>query len=161
VSQYSVSREKPRPQRRTRVVVMAILYTAFALACGAVFGIAVYQIVTADSGFIVMLVLSGIFLLVMGYWSIHYLRDLGADPIAIEGELLRKWHKGNLFIFFFPSYYLLVEGKIFAVPREDYAMLLEEDRVRITCFPHSLTVEQVERYDTHEKRFIPARSGAD
>ena len=39
-------------------------------------------------------------------------------------------------------------------------MLLELDLVRVTCYPHSATVERIDRYDESEKRYIPATTGA-
>jgi hypothetical protein len=151
--------------------------------------------------------------------------------------VVRKWHKGNLFFFFLPSYYITIDskvcegsvervenngayirlesgatgfcprkeidgerrksaqdmvkpgervnykvtglarhgnykvsckkaeersvvGKIFVISRVEYAMLLELDLVKVSCYPHSATVERLERYDESEKRFIPATSGA-
>ncbi len=59
-----------------------------------------------------------------------------------------------------PSFYILVDGKIFTVGRQEYAMLLELDLVRISCYPHSLTIERLERFDETDKKFIPAGSGA-
>ena len=52
-----------------------------------------------------------------------------------------------------------VDGKIFVIPRLEYASLLETDLVRVNCYPHSLTVETIERYDEVSKRFIPADGG--
>jgi hypothetical protein len=40
-------------------------------------------------------------------------------------------------------------------------MLLERDTVRVVCYPHSNTVERLDRYDDIEKKFIPATDGAD
>src|SRR5690606_8060969 len=158
-------------------------------------------------------------------------------PIEYEGAVVRKWQKGNLLIFFFPSFYLAVDSrsqtgritrvephgcyvsmhhgaegylprkemdlpkgadpsqtvsmgsevrykvlgvdkrggymlsqrraedgeyitKLFSISRNEYAMLLERDTVRIVCYPHSNTVERVDRYDEIEKKFIPATDGA-
>jgi hypothetical protein len=160
---------------RTRVVIMAILYGVITAVCMVMVGIAVYMLVGGDGGFVFMLTIFGVFGLIFGYWAVHYLRDMGAKPVTFEGTVMRKWHKGNLFIFFMPSFYIYVsqpnyfevemEGgkpwaKIFTIKRQEYAMLLETDLVRVKCYPHSLTVEDIERYDESGKRFIPAASGA-
>ncbi|HEX5913931.1 MAG TPA: S1 RNA-binding domain-containing protein, partial [Rubrobacter sp.] len=50
--------------------------------------------------------------------------------------------------------------RLFTVTRLEYAMLLEHDLIKVTCYPHSSTVERVERYDDIEKKFIPATDGA-
>ena len=94
-----------------------------------------------------------------GYQAKHYLTDLGRRPVITEGEILRKWHKGNLLIFLFPSFYVFVEDKIFSIPRQDYALLLDTDLVRISHYPGSLTVDFVERYDTLDKRYVPTTHG--
>jgi predicted RNA-binding protein with RPS1 domain len=51
-------------------------------------------------------------------------------------------------------------GHIFAISRVEYAMLLELDLVRVNFYPHSATVERLERFDESEKGFIPATTGA-
>ena len=151
--------EKPL-QHRCRVLRMAIFHGTITLLCAAMVLLAIYKLASGDGGFIFMLSIFGFFGLVFGFWALHYLRDLSARPINIEGEVLKKWHKGNIFIFFMPSYYIAVEGKIFTISRREYAMLLELDLVRVTCYPHSLTIERLERFDETEKQFIPAASGA-
>jgi hypothetical protein len=144
-------------QHRGRVLRMAIFHGAITLLCAAMVLLAIYMLASGEGGFIFMLSIFGFFGLVFGFWALHYLRDLSARPINIEGEVLKKWHKGNIFIFFMPSYYIAVEGKIFTISRREYAMLLELDLVRISCYPHSLTIERLERFDETEKQFIPAR----
>ncbi len=79
--------------------------------------------------------------------------------MQVEGPVLRKWHKGNLLIVLFPSYYMMVEDKIYTISRHEYGSILENDIVRITCFPHSLTIERIELYDSLEKQFVPATGG--
>jgi hypothetical protein len=160
---------------RGRVILMALFYGAITLLCIVMVVIAVYMLAGGDGGFVIMLCLFGFFGLVFGYWALHYLRDMSAKPVTYEGTVMKKWHKGNLFIFFMPSFYIYVSqpnyleveaeggrpwGKVFTIKRQEYAMLLETDLVRVRCYPHSLTVEQLERYDESDKRFIPAASGA-
>jgi hypothetical protein len=153
--------EPERPRSRGHVVRMALFYTIWTLLSLSLVGLALGMIFgKGDTGFLVMLFVFGIFGFLVGYHANHFLRDLKAQTVAREGSILRKWHKGNLLIFFFPSYYIMVGDHIYSVKRDEYAMLLEDDLVRITCFPHSLTVERVERYDNNEKQFVPATSGA-
>ena len=152
--------EEERLEHRGRVVRMAIFHGAITLLCAAMVLLAIYMLASGDGGFVFMLSIFGFFGLVFGYWALHYLRDLSATPITIQGDVLKKWHKGNIFIFFMPSYYIAVEGKIFTIDRREYAMLLELDLVRVICYPHSLTIERLERFDETEKKFIPAASGA-
>lgn len=223
---------------RGRVIRMAVLYTPTTVVSLILVGIALFQIASGQSGFIFMLIIFGSLALLTGFQSIGYLKDLSAAPIEYEGAVVRKWHKGNLLIFFMPSFYLAVDSrshsgrvvrvedhgcfvsmhhgvegylprkemdaepgvapmqtlnigteirykvlgvdrrggyklsqrrvedgefitKLFSITRNEYAMLLERDTVRVVCYPHSNTVERLDRYDDIEKKFIPATDGAD
>lgn len=140
---------------------MALFYTALFAISSACVTIAVVELISGEGGFVVMFFFCGLLALLTGFQTRHYLRDLASPPIAIDGSVLRKWHKGNLFIFFMPSYYIMVEGQqVFSIPRQDYSMLLEDDVIRVHCYPNSLTVERIERYDSSAKRYIPATDGA-
>ena len=236
MSASSTFGERP-VENRGRVVKMALIYTPMALFSLVAVILAVINIAQGDSGFFFMLFFFGLILFLTGFQAVEYLKDLGAQPIEYQGELVKKWHKGNLFIFFMPSYYLAIdtrvlsgrvnriepngvyvtmdggdEGfvarkelvgeksqtieelvnlgeeikfkvtgvdgkgryklscrkaeerdvvtKLFSVTRVEYGMLLEQDLIKVTCYPNSLTVERIDRYDDHEKKFIPATSGA-
>lgn len=236
MSASSTFGERP-VENRGRVVKMALVYTPMALFSVAAVVLAVVNIAQGNGGFVFMLVFFGIILFLTGFQALEYLKDLSAQPIAYQGELVKKWHKGNLFIFFMPSYYLAIDTrvlsgrvnriepngvyvtmedgdqgfvarkdlvgekgqaveemvslggeikfkvtgvdgkgvyklncrkaeerevvtKLFSVTRVEYGMLLEQDLIKVTCYPNSLTVERIDRYDDHEKKFIPATSGA-
>ena len=172
-------------EHRGRVVRMALLYTPLAAGSLALVGLALYKILTGETGFLFMFVIFGFVGFLTSYQALGYLRDLTAQPVMVEGDIVKKWHKGNFLIFFMPSFYIAVRGidappersnrwnqegieddldrefiKLFSITRVEYAMLLELDRVQVTCYPHSLTVERIERYDDAEKKFVPATSGA-
>ena len=236
MSAYSTF-EQSNVENRGRVVKMALVYTPMALFSLAAVILAVIQIAQGNGGFFFMFFFFGIILFLTGFQALEYLKDLRAEPIEYQGELVKKWHKGNLFVFFMPSYYLAIDSrilsgrvariephgvhvtmdggaegfvsrkdlvaekgqtpetlfnlgdeikfkvtgvdnkgcyklncrkaderdvvtKLFSVTRVEYGMLLEQDLIRVTCFPNSLTVERIDRYDDHEKKFIPATSGA-
>ncbi|HWC28700.1 MAG TPA: hypothetical protein VG845_01350 [Dehalococcoidia bacterium] len=160
-NEESFSRFVEEPLRRRGLVVrMALFYTACALFCDALALLAIYQIATGDGGFVVMLAIFGLCGFLTSFQAFNYLRDLNAKPVSLEGEIWRKWHKGNLFLFFMPSYYVNVQGKIFTITRNEYSMVLEDDLVRVSAYPHSLTVELLELYDETNKKFVPAASGA-
>jgi S1 RNA binding family protein len=229
--------EQPAENRR-RVIRMALIYTPITVVSLILVVVALYQIASGETGFFFMLFIFGTLALLTGFQTIGYLKDLSAAPIEYEGSVVRKWHKGNLLIFFFPSFYLAVDSrsqtgritrvedhgcyvamhhggegylpgkemdvergkvpaevvsmgseirykvlgvdkrgsyklsqrraedgeyitKLFSISRNDYAMLLERDTVRVVCYPHSNTVERIDRYDDVEKKFIPATDGAD
>ncbi len=145
-----------QPRKRGYVVSQALLYTPLTLLMLAGVAYALSNIVSGDSGYFVMLTVAGVLSVVFGYQALHFLRDLGAEPVMAEGEIAKKWTKGNLFFFLLPSYYIAVKGNIYSIKRTHYAGLLEEDMVRIHHFPHSLTVEQLERFDETEKKYVPA-----
>ncbi len=225
-------------ENRHRVVRMALLYTPITVVSLLLVALALYKISVGQSGFVIMLFVFGLLALLTGFQTLGYLKDLSAPPIEYQGEVVRKWHKGNLLIFLMPSFYLAVDSqshsgriirveehgcyvsmhhgaegylprkeldaepgtnpietvsigteirykvlgvdkrggyklsqrrveegeyvtKLFSITRTEYAMLLDRDLVRITCYPHSNTVERLDRYDEIEKKFIPATDGAD
>jgi len=225
-------------EHRHRVIRMAIIYTPITVVSLILVAVALFKISSGETGFVFMLVVFGLLALLTGFQTIGYLKDLSAAPIEYEGEVVRKWHKGNLLIFLMPSFYLAVDSrshsgrvvrvedhgcyvtmhhgsegylprkemdvepganpiqvmntgreirykvlgidrrggyklsqrrvedgeyitKLFSITRNEYAMLLERDVVKITCYPHSNTVERLDRYDEIEKKFIPALDGTD
>jgi hypothetical protein len=151
----------PEPRRRGYITRMEVIYSVITGFCAALVLLALVNIVGGNTGYIVMFSIFGLVGFLTGYWMFAYLRDLKSELITVEGEIARKWVRGQVLEFFFQSCYVSVEGKIFVIRRLDYASLLETDLVRITCHPHSLTVESIERYDDLSKRFIPADGGDD
>jgi hypothetical protein len=142
-------------KNRLRVILMAAFYSFWTLVMAAGLVIALLN------GYIILLVLSLIIGALVLHQALHYLRDINARPVLHEGEVMRKWHKGNLLVFFFPSYYIMVERKVFTLSRREYGQVLEDDLVRVMCFPHSLTVERLERYDTTTRDFVLAEDEID
>lgn len=145
--------------RRGFIVRMAIFYALITAASAAFVVLALVNILAGNTGYIIMLVVLGLPGLLTGILLKQYVLDISASPVTIEGEVQRKWHKSNLLFFFLPAFYINVERKIFGIPQLAYASLLETDLVRIHCFPRSLTVEEIERYDETEKRFVAADLG--
>lgn len=66
-------------------------------------------------------------------------RDLRAQPTYTRGEVQRRWSKGMV-LWFFRSYYLLVEKSVFAVAPETYSHVQEEEVLEIHHWPHTKTV---------------------
>jgi hypothetical protein len=160
MNEWSYSGDERKPRKRTGVIVQAGIFGPLFLVTAAGFIFAVLQIMGGDYGYVVMLTISGLFAVILGFQALHYLKDISASPVVSEGEVGKKWTKANLFFFFVPSYYIAVKGKIYSIPRDDYAGLLEGDLVRVEHFPNTLTVESLERYDEQAERFVPAASGA-
>jgi hypothetical protein len=151
--------EEEAPSRRSKrrlILIQALFFTPAAVLMGAGVIYSVLQIASGDGGYFVMLTVTGILFIVFAYQAFHYVRDLQKQPVASEGEVSKKWTKGNLFFFFMPGYYIAVKGNIYTISRDQYRGLLEDDMVRIRHYPHSLTVEFVERFDEAAKKFVPA-----
>lgn len=149
----------PHPQRKGFVTRMTVFWSLLTAGCAALVIVALANIVSGHTGYIVMLTVFGLVGFLTGYWMFAYMRDMKADLITVEGEISRKWVRGQVLEFFLQACYISVEGKIFVIRRIDYASLLETDLVKVHCYPHSLTVVGIERYDEVDKRFIPADGG--
>lgn len=237
MTEFSSFQPQQQLVNRGQILKMALVYTPIALAGLVMCVVAIFKIVGGQGEFVITLVIFGFVGLLTGFQAAQYLKDLGAQPVEFEGEVVRKWHKGNLLFFLMPSFYITVDstvlsgtvtrvedngayvrmasgsegfiprkeidfkvaksardmvnpgatvnykvtglraggghrlsvckaetgstvGKIYMISRVEYSMLLELDLVKVTCYPHSATVERIERYDETEKRFIPATSGA-
>jgi hypothetical protein len=149
VSDYAASETGPVLDRG-QLVRHAILYSALALPllAGVVIGII--------NLYIPLLIASAIFGTAAGFLALHHIRDLSAEPVMTEGEITKKWTKGNILFFFMHGYYIAVQGNIYSIRHAEYVSLLERDLVRVHHFPHSLTVGYLERYDEVEKSFVAA-----
>ncbi len=165
-------------RRRGHVVMQALFHGAIASVLLGFALLALAKMVGGDGGFIVLLFLTMVFGLIFGYRASHFLRDLGSQPSVAEGEVRKKWSKANFLFFFLPGYYMAVEedeaaedgnrrgdgdddyrdrgrSQIYSIERSLFAGLLEGDHVRILRYPHSLTIEEIERYDTAQQIFVP------
>jgi len=217
--------EPKRAHRRGYVNRMALFYGFWTLLSGSLVLLALFEMFTDDAGYIIMF---GVFLpafILVGYQTKQYVKDMRADVVVSEGEVMRKWDKSNpleipmlIFIvgmplgifklitnaeleisivliyiiagvllawrvvmplirdiiaiastdgkgvvkiaggtlgfFFLPSFYMVVDQKIFTVASDDFLHLLESDLVRVHHFPNSLTIEQMERYDPTTKEYV-------
>ena len=148
--------EPPEARKRGHVVLMAAVFSLLSAIAIALVIIALVKIVGGDAGFAIMLVVFGFLGLLFSFNAVQYLRDLNQAPTVLEGPISRKWHQGNLFVVLMPSFYISMEGKIFSVTKEVYGRLLETDDVRVHYYPHSHVVEQVERYEDSERKWVPA-----
>jgi hypothetical protein len=149
-----------QPQRKAFITRMAVLWTVLTAGAGALVVLALVNIFSGHTGYVVMLGVFGLIAILTGYWMVAYLRDMRSDLITVEGEVSRKWVRGQILEFFMQACYISTEGKIFVVRRIDYASLLETDLVRVYCYPHSLSVVSIERFDEVDKSFIPADGGS-
>lgn len=84
---FSFERAVPEPRRRGFITRMAILYTVISAACAALVVLALINIVSGNTGYVVMLCVFGLVGFLTTYWMLAYVRDLRAEPITIEGEI--------------------------------------------------------------------------
>ena len=135
---------------RNQVMRHALLYTLMTapLLVGLAIGIL--------NLYIPLLIACAVFGTASGLLAYNHLRDLTAAPVMTEGEITKKWTKGNMLFFFLHGYYIAVQGNIYSIHQSEFVGLLERDLVRVHHFPYSLTVGHLERYDEVEKRYLPA-----
>lgn len=128
------------PAARASLRRSAALYTLLLL--GTLAG--VWWILThaAGGGAFVTLAFAGGLALLLGYFVLQHLRDLGAAPVEREGTVTRKWSRADLIIAM-QSYYITVDRTVFRIPPEDYIHLEQGMRVRVAHFPHTLHVISV------------------
>jgi len=146
----SVQGELVPSLHRDQVTRSALLYTLMTvpLLFGLVIGIV--------NLYIPLLIACAVFGTASAFLAYNHLRDLTAAPVMTEGEITKKWTKGNVLFFFLHGYYIAVQGNIYSVRYGEFLGLLERDLVRVYHFPHSLTVGRLERYDEAEKHYVPA-----
>lgn len=139
---------------RASVLRTAIIYTPLFLA-SAVSALLILLGVW-DLGFVLLVILLFVAFL-FGYQSVQSLRDLRAEPRTTRGPITRIWSKMDLVVT--RSYYIRVAGNIFRIPFASYYDLREEAKrlkaagleeeyaidVRVVHYPHTGTVESVER----------------
>ncbi|HYM14280.1 MAG TPA: hypothetical protein VEZ14_01825 [Dehalococcoidia bacterium] len=98
----------------------------------------------ASGAALVPLVFAAAMALLLGYYVLQHLRDLGAQPVEREGAVTRRWSRADLLIAM-QSYYISVDRTVFRVRPEDYIHMDEGARVRVVHFPHTLQVISLER----------------
>lgn len=120
----------------------AVLYTLLLL--GTLAGAAWIVAHAAGGGAYVTLAFAVGLALLLAYFVVQHLRDMGAAPAAREGTVTRKWSRADLIVAM-QSYYITVDRTVFRVRPEDYIHLEEKMRVRVVHFPHTLHVVSVEQ----------------
>jgi len=119
----------------------AALYTLLLL--GTLAGVSWIVTHAAGGGAYLTLAFAGGLALLLAYFVLQHLRDMGAPPAAREGIVTRKWSRADLIIVM-QSYYIAVDRTVFRVRPEDYILLEEGMRVRVAHFPHTLHVISME-----------------
>jgi hypothetical protein len=87
----------------------------------------------------VTLTITGILGLLLAQQVYQHLRDVRAEPVDLEGEVVRKFQRAE-FIFVLQNHYIQIGRTIFNIEARDYILLDEGQLVRVRYFPHSLKV---------------------
>ncbi|HEY8490489.1 MAG TPA: hypothetical protein VIO14_05810 [Dehalococcoidia bacterium] len=123
--------------RRSLVLNAAVFTPLFVLALA---GVALALL----TGAWVLLVIAAFVAFLFGYQGIQSLRDLGAEPVTLTGQVARRWSRAD-FIVFRQGYYIMVQRQVFRIPAEEYLDLDPGDVVEVTYFPHTNTVVRLTR----------------
>src|SRR5262245_17528294 len=86
--------------RRGFISRMAIMWSVITAGCVGLVTLALVNIFSGNTGYIVMLSVFGLVGFLTGYWMVAYLRDMKAEQITVEGEISRKWVRGQVLEFF-------------------------------------------------------------
>ena len=134
-----------RPSARAAVLRSALLYSPLLAVTLAAFGF-VFQETAAEGptgGRIVGLVLVGSAALLFGYQVVQSLRDLFSRPVETTGLVEKRWSRSDFFLF--RSTYIFVQKNVFRLPPEQLLEIERGDVVRVVHYPHTGTVETIER----------------
>jgi hypothetical protein len=135
---------QPRPAAWGSVLRSALLFTPFFVASLAIFLFMLNDARGGDwsAGVIIGLVVTGGTALLLGFQSVQAVRDLFASLVETQGRVVRRWSRNEFFVM--RNDYVLVERTVFRIEPERALQIEAGDTVRITHFPHTSTVEDIE-----------------
>lgn len=133
------------PSARGEVFRSALLFSPFLAVTLLALGLIVREIAGsgASAGSIVGLVLVGGVALLLGYQVVQSLRDLVSRPVETAGLVERLWSRNEFLLF--RNTYVFVEKNVFRVPVQHLLDIERGDLVRIVHYPHTGTVELIEK----------------
>jgi len=97
---------------------------------------------SGSGGAYVTLSIVGLVGLLLAYYVVQHVQDLGAPLAESEGVVHRLWTRADLIIAW-QSYYVLVGRTVFRVKPEDYIHLKLDMYVKVVHFPRTLNVVSV------------------
>ncbi len=129
---------------RTAVFRSALLFTPFTLVALAILGFLAKDVAVegVSAGLVVALVLVGFVTLLLVYQVVQSVRDLFAQPVETTGVVDRRWSRNDMLIF--RNDYIFVEGDVFRIEPEHTSDIEVGRKVRITHYPHTNAVIDVE-----------------
>ena len=117
-----------------------VIYSALFLTDVVVFSLVVAS-GTSGAAYVTLSVV-GIVGLLLGYFAMQHIRDVGGPLVESEGVVTRRWSRAD-FVIVMQSYYIMVERVVYRLQPEDYIHLEEGMYVKIVHFPHTLNVVSV------------------
>lgn len=134
------------------ILFSAVFFTPLAVGGCALFAILMSSAVRdgAGGGDIFLLVIVGIVTVLLLFQSISALRDLRTEVTNSEGTVTHKWSRSD-FILFGDSCFIRVarpapQGDgIFKIDRFWWEQINDGDRVLVKHYPHTASVESVEK----------------
>lgn len=135
----------PYPSARPRILQGTILYTALAVVSIVGFVLLLLLALSGGDTYVVPMAFGLVVGLLAGFQGIQYWRDLRVAPQSLTGQVSRRWRRTNFF--FWHSYYVRVGGRVFEVDPVVYMDLQDGDTVAVRYYPHTDTVESLERVE--------------
>jgi len=143
----SVSTLQERPPDRQPLMRAIFIWTPPAGVVTAVWlTFSVGGLISGNVGAIFPVVLLGLFSGALWFQAMAAWRDLRRQPTVIRGPVQRIWRKGVL-LGFFPSHYLQVQRKIFAVEPSAWTQLGVNSVIEIEYWPHTHQITQLRLYE--------------
>lgn len=133
------------PSARGEVFRTALLFSPFFAFTLLGVGVIVREIAGSGvrAGSIVGLVLIGSVALLLGYQVVQSVRDLFSRPVETTGPVERLWSRNEFLLF--RNTYVFVNKNVFRVPLQHLLDVEKGDLVRIVHYPHTSTVESIEK----------------
>ena len=125
---------------RASLIRGTLLYAVF-LALDIAVIVLILVVRTGNAAFVTLAFVAFVGVLLL-FQLVQHVRDLGAQPVEMDGVVLRKWRRADLVIAM-DSHYLTVGKKVFRVRPEDWVHVDEMMRVRVLHYPHTLNVISV------------------
>lgn len=128
-----------RPDYRRAVQRMLLLNAPLTVAFGLAFLWTLSNFLGGTGGALIPTILLGIVTAAVLHETWSATRDLNAEPITSTAQVRRTWSRGTL-LWWFRSYYVFADNKVFEVSPVTSLHLQPGDRIEVEHLPHTRTV---------------------
>lgn len=125
-----------RSDHHAALVRKAMIHVPAALAALAIGALLFMSLLQGNLGVLIGLTIIGVIGLAVGFEANAALRDLKAEPITTQGEVLRAWSKGR-YLFIGTIFYVHVGGRVFELERPTFASVENGDTLEIVHWPRT------------------------